>query len=115
MGPQFFETMIGRRFFERQLPDLTKAINRLADAKEAENARCQTIANNEHEITEICPHCEREIVMHWDVKKDGFKAFCPHCGKCLMLCCECLHADGANGEVRHCDYNEKTNTCKQSV
>lgn len=37
MGPQFHETMYGKRFFEKQLPELTKAINRLADAKEKEN------------------------------------------------------------------------------
>lgn len=37
MGPQFHETMRGKIFFEKQLPDLTRAINRLAEAKEKEN------------------------------------------------------------------------------
>lgn len=34
MGLQFHETEFGRRFFCKQLPDLTNAINRLADAEE---------------------------------------------------------------------------------
>ncbi len=37
MGPQFFQTGYGRRFFESQLPELIKAINRLADAVEKQN------------------------------------------------------------------------------
>ena len=34
MGPQFHETGYGRTFFQSQLPNLIKAINRLADAME---------------------------------------------------------------------------------
>lgn len=41
-------------------------------------------------ITETCPNCEKEITVNWDVKKDGYKAFCPNCGKTLMLCSACL-------------------------
>ena len=37
MGPQFHETGYGRTFFQSQLPNLIKAINRLADAMEKEN------------------------------------------------------------------------------
>ena len=37
MGPQFFETPYGRRFFDAQLPNLIKAINRLAEAIEKQN------------------------------------------------------------------------------
>ena len=37
MGPQFFQTGYGRRFFESQLPELIKAINRLADAVDKQN------------------------------------------------------------------------------
>ncbi len=36
MGIQFHETVYGKRFFENQLPALIKAINRLADVKQAE-------------------------------------------------------------------------------
>ena len=37
MGPQFHETGYGRTFFQSQLPNLIKAINRLADAVEKQN------------------------------------------------------------------------------
>ena len=37
MGPQFHETGYGRSFFQSQLPNLIKAINRLADAMEKQN------------------------------------------------------------------------------
>ena len=37
MGPQLHETPYGRRFFDSQLPNLIKAINRLAEAIENQN------------------------------------------------------------------------------
>ena len=37
MGPQFHETDYGRTFFQSQLPNLIKAINRLAEAMEKQN------------------------------------------------------------------------------
>lgn len=37
MGPQFFETGYGKRFFKSQLPQLIKSINRLAGAIEEQN------------------------------------------------------------------------------
>ncbi len=37
MGPQFFETQMGHKFYNVQLPALTKAINRLAEAIEKQN------------------------------------------------------------------------------
>lgn len=36
MGLQFHETGYGKRFFDSQLPALIKALNRLADVKQAE-------------------------------------------------------------------------------
>lgn len=37
MGPQFHETGYGRTFFQSQLPNLIKALNRLAAAMEKQN------------------------------------------------------------------------------
>ena len=37
MGPQFHETGYGKTFFQSQLPNLIKAINRLAEAMEKQN------------------------------------------------------------------------------
>ena len=56
-------------------------------------------------VTEYCPHCENEIEMRWDTDTQGFKAFCPVCGKRLMLCDECLHTG-------NCNYNSETGSCR---
>jgi hypothetical protein len=58
-------------------------------------------------ITEWCPHCEYEIDMRWDVKQMGYQAFCPVCGKRLMLCSECSNDNGGQ-----CDYDAETDRCR---
>ena len=63
-------------------------------------------------VVEMCPNCNREIKMVWNIKTDGYKAFCPHCGNRLMLCDECRHPDGEFCD--QCDYNSVTDTCKHS-
>lgn len=60
-----------------------------------------------YEVIEVCPACEAEVTMLWNVQQDGHKAFCPHCGNRLMLCDECLHREGGG----RCDYDQKTDTC----
>ena len=60
-------------------------------------------------VYEMCPHCENEAAMRWDVKRLGYQAFCPVCGERLMLCGECLHApDNTCGS---CDYNAEDDSC----
>lgn len=44
-------------------------------------------------VVELCAHCGCEIEMQWDVEERGLKAFCPACGKVLMLCDECMHRE----------------------
>lgn len=61
-------------------------------------------------VTELCPHCQSEIEMQWNTDTDGFKAFCPVCGKRLMLCDECLHSETVGG----CDYDAVTDSCKHN-
>lgn len=61
-----------------------------------------------HEVTEVCPNCESEITMIWDVAKRGLKAFCPVCGNRLMLCSECP-ATAERGAA--CDYDNESDTC----
>ena len=61
-----------------------------------------------NEITEVCPHCESEITMQWSIKESGYKAYCPVCGKRLMLCTAC-HDDGYA-----CDYDTDTDSCRFS-
>lgn len=40
-------------------------------------------------VTEVCPHCETEVTFAWDVEEFGYNAFCPVCGKRLMMCSQC--------------------------
>lgn len=61
-------------------------------------------AIQQYEVVEVCPECGAENIMTWDVEKDGYVAYCPHCGSKMMLCDECLHADDA----KVCDWC----TCK---
>lgn len=66
----------------------------------------------EHIVTEVCPHCEAEVEMRWNVAADGYKTFCPHCGKRLMLCDACQHPEDKC--VENCDYNSETDTCRHN-
>ncbi len=53
------------------------------------------------EVVELCGNCGSEIVMEWDVEERGYEAFCPVCGKDMMLCDECCHEvteDNPDGE-----------------
>jgi DNA-directed RNA polymerase subunit RPC12/RpoP len=60
-------------------------------------------------VTEVCPHCDREATIEWSIKKDGYKAHCPYCGKKLMLCSECTLLD------KGCDWNSETDSCNQGA
>ncbi len=65
----------------------------------------------ERTVVEVCPHCDTEVELIWDVEDYGYKAYCPHCGGRLMLCDECRHG-GEDGErVCACDYDSKTDSC----
>lgn len=57
------------------------------------------------EVTECCPHCDKEITLLWDVQKDGYKAFCPKCGGVLMLCSMCLE------DNTKCDWCDDSESC----
>lgn len=62
-------------------------------------------------VAEWCPNCNTEIEMSWDVETLGYKAYCPVCGKRLMLCDACQHTP--DGEYTDdCDYNTAKDTCK---
>lgn len=70
--------------------------------------KIKAIDPDNHEVTEVCPHCDSEVTMIWNVAERGLKAFCPVCGKRLMLCSECP-ATTERGAA--CDYDSKTDTC----
>ena len=60
------------------------------------------------EVTEMCPHCQNEVTVQWNVEKDGYELYCPYCGFPIMLCSMC---DAREGKV--CDW-EEINGCKHS-
>lgn len=54
------------------------------------------------EEIEMCPHCDNEITVEWDVEKDGYEVTCSECGRKIMLCDACSHSiDNCN---RYCDW-----------
>ncbi len=58
------------------------------------------------ETVEVCPHCECENVFsNWDCKTQGYIATCWQCGKQIMLCDECLHAD--DNPYQYCDWHAR--------
>lgn len=57
------------------------------------------------EAVEVCPHCMSENVFpDWEAEKQGYAAKCWRCGREIMLCDECLHADDNQGG--RCDWHE---------
>ncbi len=58
------------------------------------------------EAVEICPHCGAENTYpNYDVVANNYKATCHNCGATIMLCDECLHADGNEGNSSICDWS----------
>lgn len=62
--------------------------------------------NEDYTITEVCPHCENEITMQWSVEEFGYMAYCPVCGKQLMLCSAC------HDDTDSCNYDSNSDSCK---
>ena len=77
------------------------------DAALAQIGQIKSADNTQFEVTELCPHCEREITVIWNTESDGLQIFCPNCGKSIMLCSMCDARDG-----KPCDWTEKG--CKHS-
>ena len=73
-----------------------------------ENTPEITRSSQDSEVTECCPHCDREITVSWNVEQDGYQIFCPNCGFPIMLCSMC---DARDGKV--CDWAE-IKGCKHS-
>lgn len=69
-----------------------------------ENEQKTTRSSRDNEVTEYCPHCDREITVLWNVGQDGYQIFCPNCGETIILCSVC--------DCEPCDWTE--NGCKYS-
>lgn len=96
----------GERFPEGILTFLEQ----IQDAAEKELCMDFTVLPETEEVTEYCSECDWEVTMNWNVKKDGLKAFCPHCGSRLMLCNYCPATD--DNEPVDCDFNQETDSCR---
>lgn len=94
LGSYYFGKMSGVKWAREALEKVRSAI---------------VYADEPSEVTELCPHCENEVVLHWDVKDRGYKAFCPLCGERLMLCSACHDDDFA------CDYSKDTDGCRWNL
>ncbi len=54
---------------------------------------------------EICPYCEQEVAIEWDVEKREYQAACPNCKKKIMLCDACLHSE--DNEGMRCNWSQE--------
>lgn len=100
--------------FEWDCLELELPENLVARIRADAIADYQKATGFEKEVTEVCPHCEAEVTLMWNTETDGYKAFCPHCGKRLMLCDACRH-DGPDGKpTGTCNYCSETNSCKHN-
>lgn len=61
----------------------------------------------EREEVEVCPYCDREITLRWNVEQDGYQITCPYCGNKIMLCDACMHSD--DNPEQKCDWCEEYN------
>lgn len=60
----------------------------------------------DRECIEPCPNCGHEnVYVNYDPVANGYKAICQECGQEIMLCDECLHADGNEGDSSICDWH----------
>lgn len=64
---------------------------------------CRDCEGKREEV-EVCPHCDTEVTVMWDVEKQGYRATCPNCGEELMLCDACMNSE--DNEGMHCDWSE---------
>ena len=80
--------------------DITKTVTLVWQVDEETWKACQSPLAEAAELPkqpavvhEYCPNCEYDNTIEWDVEKEGYVAYCPHCGAMVMLCDECMHAD----------------------
>lgn len=65
-----------------------------------------TRSSRDNEVTEYCPHCDREITVLWNVEQDGYQIFCPNCGEPIMLCSMC-DREPCNWTENGCEYSDE--------
>ena len=76
-------------------------------------AVCEARDHGMGTVSEFCSNCETEIEMRWNVTTLGYRAFCPVCGKRLMLCDTCQHPEGGT-RGQNCDYSIAKDCCRHN-
>jgi len=94
---------------KKRLKKQMEAVSRLTKERrenrsEIKRLRRMVASLEDGYVVEWCHYCENQIVMLWNLEKDGLSAFCPVCGHRMMLC------DSCKGE---CDYNYGSDVCKE--
>lgn len=103
-----FYKMLYRKY-RRKFRKQKQNADRLAGAKrlyrsEVARLRKRVALLEDGYVVAWCIRCESQVVMLWDVEKEGCSSYCPHCGSRMMLC------DSCQGE---CDYDYGNDTCKE--
>lgn len=60
-------------------------------------------------IDELCPHCDKEISVEWDIEENGYVAICPACNRPLKLCSMCIYVEqaGCNCNDNECEAEQR--------
>lgn len=109
-----YESVLGKlKRYRRRIKVLEKqkfASSRYIKRLLRENAKIRK--DMDDLVYEVCPHCSTEVAIRWDVKVDGFTAYCPICGNKLMLCSMC---DAGIENCGICGFGYADDSCLQEV
>lgn len=61
----------------------------------------------DYEVHEVCPYCDNEICLRWDIETMGMMAYCPICSNEMLLCSQC--------ELQSCDNCPYSNLHKSPI
>ncbi|MFR5840686.1 MAG: hypothetical protein ACLUFC_08980 [Anaerobutyricum hallii] len=76
----------------------------LKNPLQEEDERMDLDPYRDYTVTETCPHCGNQNELWWDTSSNGYEIYCPRCGKKMLLCDACLHAEDNKGHK--CDWSK---------
>ena len=68
-----------------RIPEMLWKRLRNFTSKDETNKATEATETEGYDISEVCPHCDCEFMMNWDVKRKGYRVHCPSCGKLVKL------------------------------
>lgn len=81
-------------------------IREMQELLSRENGKETTRSSRDDDVTEYCPHCDREITVSWNVEQDGYQIYCPNCGETIMLCSMCDREPCCDWTENGCTYSD---------